>query len=326
MQGRRGLLSELERIENFADNHPDLVSMETLGRIEDAGEDYPVYGLSIGSKEKDAPVFCVVGGVHGLERIGSQVVLSYLNTLDQRLRWDGDFREQLKTRRIICVPVANPWGVANHRRSNKNGVDLMRNAPVEAQNATWLVGGHRISPKLPWYRGEEGAPMELENQALVEFIERETAHSPAVVALDMHSGFGVKDQIWFPFAKSASEPFPYMEEFKRLRRLFEQTYPHHIYKIEPQSAVYTTHGDIWDYMVLRRQELGLGGVFIPLTLELGSWAWVKKNPVQIFSIFGHFNPVKEHRFSRVMRRHIYFYDFLFRAIRNYPIWTGADKF
>lgn len=316
------LLPELKVIEDFAAAHPDLVGLETLATVESDRGDFPVYGLSIGSQDKTLPTVCLVGGVHGLERIGTQVVLSYLNTLDKRLRWDSDFREQLKTRRIISVPIVNPYGMAFRKRSNVNGVDLMRNAPVEAKSATWLVGGHRISSKLPWYRGEKEGELELENKVLIDFLERETSESPATIALDMHSGFGLKDQIWFPYAKCDKEAFPHRDEFFNLRELFDQTYPHHIYKIEPQSAVYTTHGDIWDHMILERQRKGIGGVFIPVTLELGSWAWVKKNPIQIFSLFGHFNPVKEHRYSRVMRRHIFFYDFLFRAIKNHEAWKS----
>ncbi len=268
----------------------------------------------------------MTGGVHGLERIGSQVVLSYLNVLDQRLRWDSDFREQLQTRRVLSVPIVNPWGVANKRRSNKNGVDLMRNAPVEAESATWLVGGHRYSRKLPWYRGPEGKEMEKENQFLIDFLMRETKEASACVALDMHSGFGLKDQIWYPYAYSSADEFPHLNEFHKLKKLFEDTYPHHVYKIEPQSEIYTTHGDIWDHLILKKKERGDEGVFVPITLELGSWSWVKKNPIQIFSLFGQFNPIKAHRFSRVMRRHVYLYDFLFRAVKNHESWAcKVDK-
>lgn len=321
MESLKKLLPELQKIEAFASSHPDIVELETLGMVEDRELAYPIYALKIGAKDKTLPTFCVTGGVHGLERIGTQVILSYLNTIDQRLKWDSDFREQLKTRRILCVPIVNPYGMARHYRSNVNGVDLMRNAPVDADNATKLVGGHRISPKLPWYRGKEGEEMEIENKLLFEFFKRETYESPATIALDMHSGFGLKDQIWFPYAKSSKDRFPHLSEFKNLRNLFDDTYPHHVYKIEPQAAIYTTHGDIWDHMILERIKDKNEKVFIPITLELGSWSWVKKNPIQILSVFGQFNPIKPHRFSRVMRRHIYFYDFLFRAIKNYKIWT-----
>jgi hypothetical protein len=321
MRSLNKLLPELKRIETFAAANPDIIRIETLGMVEDQHMAYPIYGLVIGSEDKTKPTVCITGGVHGLERIGTQVILSYFNTIEQRLKWDSDFKEQLKTRRIIAVPIVNPWGMAHHRRSNVNGVDLMRNAPLDAVDATWLVGGHRISPALPWYRGEEGAPMELESQSMIDFIQKETDEAEATILLDMHSGFGTKDQLWFPYAYSNKDRFPHIQEFKKLRNLFEDTYPHHIYKIEPQAVNYTTHGDLWDYLILERKKKNINNIFIPLTLELGSWIWVKKNPIQIFKIFGIFNPVKEHRFSRVMRRHIYFFDFLFRAIKNSKSWS-----
>ena len=50
-----------------------------------------------------------------------------------------------------------------------------------------------------------------------------------------------------------------------------------------------------------------------MTLELGSWRWIRKNPSQIFSRLGMFNPIKAHRVERVLRRHANFLDFLTRA-------------
>ena len=32
-------------------------------------------------------------------------------------------------------------------------------------------------------------------------------------------------------------------------------------------------------------------VFLPFTLEMGSWLWVRKNPRQMLDYFGYFNPV-----------------------------------
>jgi hypothetical protein len=45
----------------------------------------------------------------------------------------------------------------------------MRNAPVEADKATFLVGGHKISKHLPWYRGEE---LQVESKALISFFKK----------------------------------------------------------------------------------------------------------------------------------------------------------
>ena len=81
--------------------------------------------------------------------------MSFLKTLIRRLRWDPAAIEQLHRIRLVIIPIVNPGGMADNSRTNPNGVDLMRNAPVEAlQRTPFLVGGQRISPKLPWYRAD----------------------------------------------------------------------------------------------------------------------------------------------------------------------------
>tara|TARA_B100001971_G_scaffold213155_1_gene245595 strand:+ start:186587 stop:187534 length:948 start_codon:yes stop_codon:yes gene_type:complete len=309
-------IPEINELFYIADLKPDFFKVIKLNEVQVGETLYPIYGLKIGADDPKLPTLGLFGGVHGLERIGSQVIISYLSTLAERLQWDQDLRDEFKTRRIVAIPIVNPWGIKTLSRSNANGVDLMRNAPVEADNATFLVGGHRISNHLPWYRGKS---LEVESSTLIDFVKAEMFESKYSLALDFHSGFGVKDQIWYPWAKS-TDPFPYMPEFNKLKELFEKTYPYHVYKIEGQSMNYTTHGDLWDYALLEQMKLNNNKTFIPLTLELGSWNWVKKNPIQFFSMFGLFNPIKKHRYSRTMRRHIYLIDFLLKAIAHRDNW------
>jgi hypothetical protein len=67
-------------------------------------------------------------------------------------------------------------------------------------------------------------------------------------------------------------------------------------------------------------------VFLPLTLEMGSWLWVKKNPRQLFSRDGIFNPLIAHRQQRVLRRHLPLLDFTFRAAASSARWLpGGDE-
>jgi hypothetical protein len=61
-------------------------------------------------------------------------------------------------------------------------------------------------------------------------------------------------------------------------------------------------------------------VLLPLTLEMGSWTWVKKNPRQLFTRHGIFNPVISHRVERVLRRHVPWLDFLVRAAASHARW------
>lgn len=204
------------------------------------------------------------------------------------------------------------------------------------------MGGHRLSPRLPWYRGAIDAEMEIENQALCKVVREQLLPRQFSMAIDCHSGFGLVDRVWFPHAHS-EHPIPHLADILRLEELFQETHPHHRYLFEPQSLQYKTHGDIWDYLYLHHQELAAANTsisssntlktthtpntFLPLTLEMGSWLWVKKNPRQLFSRHGMFNPTAEHRLHRVLRRHASWLDFLVRASCGYQNWlsTGPQR-
>jgi hypothetical protein len=316
---------EQTRIELFADASRPFVDVQVLARTVASNREFPIYSFVLGSKDRSHPTFGLFGGVHGLERVGTHVVMAYLESLVAQLRWDSGLRQKLETTRIVAIPLINPGGMYLGSRSNPNGVDLMRNSPVEAMEKTQpLIGGHRISPKLPWYRGGEGKSMEIEAQELVNFVEREVFSSQTAMTLDIHSGFGFQDRLWYPYAKSRMM-FPRLSEVENLKRLLDTSYPNHIYRVESQSVNYTTHGDLWDYLFdlhLERHQLG-DRVFIPWTLEIGSWLWIRKNPRQLFSALGPFNPIKVHRRRRTMRRHLPLLDFLFRAVNNYSSWKRS---
>ena len=317
-------LHELKLIKELTQYKDDLIRTRELGRVEVAGDSFPIISFSIGSQDKDVPVLGLFGGVHGLERVGTHVVITYLTSLFKQLSWDKELRKTFENCRIVSIPLITPAGMAMHTRSNPNGVDLMRNAPIdcEEERPTFLVSGHRYSSKLPWYRGEEGAPMEIEAQALVDFCQEEMFDSPAAITMDLHSGFGMKDRLWFPYAKS-SKPFARIREVQKLKDILDETHPHHIYLIESQFDSYTINGDLWDYIFDLHLEKNSknSNALIPWTLEMGSWIWVKKNPIQIFTAGGFFNPIKSHRYDRTMRRHMLLIDFLFRASRNFSAWT-----
>jgi hypothetical protein len=311
-------IEELIAIQHL--NHP-LVHFEVLKEIQLKNNTYPIHGITIGSKDKTQPTLGLIGGVHGLERIGSQIIISFLKSLINQLSWDKILYENFSNYRIVCIPILNPAGMASYKRSNPNNVDLMRNAPIEAMGKVLpLISGHRISPLLPWYRGDEGE-LEIESQVLIDFVKQEIFPSKRSIILDIHSGFGLKDQIWYPYAKS-QETFPLINQIHRLKNLLDKSYPHHIYKIEPQSANYMTNGDLWDYLFdLYQANNSDQSIFIPLTLELGSWSWIKKNPLQFFSRLGLYHPIKKHRYSRIMRRHLHLIDFLMRATKNHESWS-----
>lgn len=316
------LLESFNLLDRLQSQSRGLLERRDVAVVEVAGRALPVPVLSLGSRDPEAPAIGFFGGVHGLERIGSQVVLSYLASLVARLRWDELLHQQLQGLRMVFMPLVNPGGLMLGTRANPAGVDLMRNAPVEAERPVpFMVGGQRLSASLPWYRGRAGAKLEPEAQALCQVVCDELLRHRAALSIDCHSGFGLDDRIWFPFAHS-TKPILHLPEMLALSELLDQTHAQHRYVFEPQSRQYLTHGDLWDYLYLESCQMP-DRVFLPLTLEMGSWVWVKKNPRQLFSRDGIFNPKVSHRQQRVLRRHLAWLDFCARAVFSMPRWLPS---
>jgi len=315
--------AELVQLESLIARLGDRAQVEALERITFQGRQFPIYSIVLGSMQAEAPVLAFFGGVHGLEKIGSEVILSYLQTLVELLDWDEELNIRLEKSRLVFVPIVNPVGVFRGTRSNGNGVDLMRNAPIEGSGNIKLYSGHRLSPKLPWYRGN-GSQMEAEAQALCRVVEQYVLNAPLSIALDLHSGFGINDRLWFPYA-SKKEPFPNIAEAYALKTLFDRCYPNHFYKIEPMSEEYIINGDLWDYLYNRFVHMEKRhGLFIPLTLEMGSWLWLRKSPLHLFQRHGLFHPLLPHRQQRILRRHFTLFDFLYRSLLSPTTWGKLE--
>ncbi len=315
---------ELQLLEQLAERLGERAKTEVVERIQFRDLEFPIHCITLGAAGPDVPVLAFFGGVHGLEKIGSEVILSFLQTICQLLDWDGEFLARLEKSRLVFMPIVNPVGVYLGTRANGNGVDLMRNAPVEGFGAKGLHSGHRISSLLPWYRGDE-YNMEKEAQALCRVVNEQVFNSQLSIALDLHSGFGLKDRLWFPYA-SKRTPYPFIAQTLALKELFDRCYRHHIYKIEPMSQEYIINGDLWDYLldgfVQRFDEAGR--LFLPVTLEMGSWLWLRKNPRHLFTRHGLFHPLLPHRLQRVFRRHFMLFDFLHRSLLYPGQWATLD--
>jgi hypothetical protein len=312
-------LTALSRIVELGAAH---LQCRVVCEVSVSGGSYPVQVITLGNPDPALPAVGYFGGVHGLERIGAEVVIAYLHSLVMRLQWDSTLHRQLESLRLVFMPVVNPGGMHLGTRANPRGVDLMRNAPVTAlEPVPFLVGGQRVSARLPWYRGPAREPMEVENLALCEVVQAELLSRPFSLALDCHSGFGVTDRLWFPYAHTRA-PIAHLAEMHALKNIFYQSNSHHRYIFEPQSTQYLAHGDVWDH--LYQAACGASDrLFLPLTLEMGSWLWVKKNPRQLFSRHGIFNPLIEHRQQRVLRQHQMLLDFLSRAASSHSRWCPS---
>lgn len=319
---------ELDELERLGRDPGARARVEVLCRVQAGGRSLPVTAIDLGPHlPPDSPVVVYVGGVHGLESIGSKILLAHLSSLRELVAWDAVTAELLERVRVVFVPIVNPSGVLLGRRSNARGVDLMRNAPVDAEDAGprhLLFRGHRLSRALPWYRGRLGDPVEPELGALLDLVRRIVFPARFAISLDVHSGFFGQDRIWFPYARSR-RLFPSVPEALALKDVLDQTYPNHRYRVEPQATEYTTHGDLWDHAYDERRRAGAAGQYLPLTLELSSASWLWKHPRQLLSPRGIFHPVERHRVVRLLRRHAHLLELLLRLAASHERWLPTNR-
>ena len=80
----REYLPEMASLERMLAEAPEQVRTSVIERISLKEVNLPVYRVDIGSEAPDAPLLLLVGGVHGLERIGTQVLLAWLQSLLKR--------------------------------------------------------------------------------------------------------------------------------------------------------------------------------------------------------------------------------------------------
>lgn len=312
-----------KKLEKIISKLGDSVRISVVDQIEHRNQIFPLYVLELGSQDLEAPVVAYVGGVHGLEKIGSEVILSYLETISSLIDWDKSFQKRLRHSRMLFMPIVNPIGILRKTRSNGDGIDIMRNAPIDtAEETSFLYKGHRLSPNLPFYRGKKGEPMAKESQALCRVVREKIFPSKLSVVIDIHSGFGLKDRFWFPHATSR-KLFYKIGNVMAFKDLFDHTFPNHFYVIEPVSQQYTIHGDIWDYLA-EEYYSNYRNAFFPWTLEMGSWTWLKKNPIQLLNKSGLYHPMIKHRSQRVLRRHFTLFDFTQRSILFPEQWMDLN--
>ena len=81
-------LAELAELQRILETAPAQVEHRTVLTVSTGGERFCVPVISMGVRDQAAPAVGFFGGVHGLERIGSGVVLACLRILVARLAWD----------------------------------------------------------------------------------------------------------------------------------------------------------------------------------------------------------------------------------------------
>ncbi|TGL20513.1 DUF2817 domain-containing protein [Leptospira bourretii] len=280
----------------------------------EVGFRFPIYVLEIGKESAiKRNVAGLVAGVHGLETIGIRVLLDFLDDLFARKT--SELYREIKDGElgIVCIPILNPGGVAMKRRSNPNGVDLMRNSGVEAVKAPFFFGGHKISNVFPYYRGNI---LQAESRVLDRFYSEYflPAKNTMIPVIDIHSGFGAVDHVWWPYAGTHDQC---VDEslFQKIANHLTTRLNHILYRFGPQSETYTTHGDLWDRLYnefQKTKELSptKDSRFLPLTLEIGTWSDIQLDPWKVFRKRGIFNPARESKKESIISHRKFLTDVL----------------
>jgi len=286
---------------------------------------FPIYAIEIGTEKaiQKRPVG-LVAGVHGLETVGIRILLDFLAFILHK-KSHGYLPELYKGKLgLVVIPILNPGGVAQKSRSNPGGVDLMRNSGVEAELAPPLFGGHRWSNKLPYFRGNG---LEPESRALYRFVYHYffPIENSIMPVLDLHSGFGALDHVWWPYARSKN-PCLDTPIYEKMAQYLTEGKQHTRYKFGPQSETYTTHGDLWDRFYDHYTEKLVSpnpkwkSRFLPVTLEVGTWSDIKENPMKIFRKRGIFNPARENKFETIVTHRDFLRDFVLLSQSELKDW------
>lgn len=294
-------------------DHGDLVHIRQLDYSTPtrSGQRWPIYLLEIGRKRafrNHAPL--IVSGVHGLETIGIRIHLDMLRSvLNPKSRYYSEDIAEGKLA-IYSIPVLNPAGVVRLTRANAAGVDLNRNSGIMAEKAIPFFGGHKISPALPYFRGRT---RQRETRALFRFLNENFLRRRKKIhmALDIHSGYGAQNYLWWPYSFSNKKVFQ-ERAFERIAKKLRVRHPH--YRIEPMALSYQTHGDLWDHALLefekREMKRARKSLFLPFTLEIGTWQEIRKSPSRLFTAEKIFNPPKSSRKAYLKEHRQLIWDFL----------------
>ena len=80
-------LKEIESLEKIIANFGSLARTEVVEEVTYKGKTFPIHTVEIGSENPEDPVIGYFGGVHGLEKIGSEVILAFMDSLASLANW-----------------------------------------------------------------------------------------------------------------------------------------------------------------------------------------------------------------------------------------------
>lgn len=160
----------------------EALSLPPMGRIVGTSLDERSIHARVMQRDIANPTVMFIASIHGNESAGTALI--------HRLKdWLDEHSSVLERRSVVLIAVANPDGVANRDRRNRNGVDLNRNFPAD----NWVVSDDNGPSALS----------EPESRAIAAMIQE---HQPSWI-VTLHEPFACVDYDGpgLPLAKAMSK-------------------------------------------------------------------------------------------------------------------------
>ena len=164
--------------------HGEYITKSDLGICSDGIQhvymyDFNPHQKSGGVMYESLPTIFLLCGQHGYEKISVYAAYYMLKHIIENSSENPILNYLRNHVRIVCVPVANPYGFNQKSYKNYNGVNLNRN-----WDADWRTGPNEDDPSSKDYAGE--APFDQPETAAIRdaFL---TLKSGVSVAIDFHT-------------------------------------------------------------------------------------------------------------------------------------------
>lgn len=310
----------------FATKYSDIASLYDIG---DSVQNRKIWVLEIsknpGKHDPGEPEVKLVGGIHGEEAIGKEILLQFIKLLCEKYDKDPELTKLVDNARIHILPSLNPDGYAMARikkygghgvgHTNAHGVDLNRNFPDQFFPSS--------------------SPAQVETKAVEDWIK---SH-PFVLSASLHAGSLV---VTYPYDDSPSGQSVYSatpddDVFRHLAKGYSVNHPtmhlanpklnctntaeHFIDGVTNGAKWFSVPGGMQDYNYVRSNcfevTIQVGCDKFPDASKISSyWKDNKKslinfvNQVRYFPTF----PFKPERFFIV--RHILFFAIIVGPFRD----------
>lgn len=113
-------------MEPLLNEDPEYVKREDLGLDQSGTYQIRMYSFT---PKRYTKTIMLTACIHGNEYTGFYSLAQFLGLLVRNWQEHPQLYKLRKSVRIIAVPMVNPWGFANQKRQNVNGVDVSRNFP-----------------------------------------------------------------------------------------------------------------------------------------------------------------------------------------------------